>query len=163
LFQALALTTMIEKPTSTSMQPMKYLWYLCLTLATAFTAVAGPSTDAKDIQGTWIPVKAEMGGVPMGNDFLTNTVMNLDGGKYVVTVSGSPDKGEYTLDPASKPKTMDITGTQGPNTGRKLLCIYELDGNTLRICYGLGGSPRPTEFKSPSASKYFLVTYQRKK
>ena len=143
---------------------MKYLMFMPLPFVLAVTAFAGQSPhDGKDIQGTWLPIKAEVGGKPMGNDFLTNTVMKLDGGKYLVTVAGSPDKGDYTLDAGSKPKTLDITGSEGPNAGKKIPCIYELKGNTLKICYGLDGSARPTEFKSPPGTKYFLVTYERKK
>lgn len=120
-------------------------------------------TDSREIQGVWVPVKAEFGGQPMKDDFLTNTVMKLDDGKYEVIVAGKPDKGAYSLNAGSKPRTIDITGTEGPNVGRTIPGIYELQGHTLRICYGLGGNPRPTEFKSPSGTKYFLVTYERKK
>ena len=43
---------------------------------------------------------------------------------------------------------MTITGTEGPNHGRTFPAIYELKGDTLRICYDLSGAKRPTEFKS---------------
>jgi uncharacterized protein (TIGR03067 family) len=142
---------------------MKLLLALLLQFALAIAAFAGPTHDSQDIQGTWLPVKAELGGKTMGNDFLTNTILQLDAGKYDVTVAGAHDKGVYILDAGLKPKTLDITGAEGPNAGRKIPCIYELDGNTLKICYGLGNSPRPSEFKSPSGTRYFLVTYKRKK
>ena len=41
--------------------------------------------------------------------------------------------------------------------------IYELNGDTLRICYDLSGSKRPTEFKTAAGTKLYLVTYNRKK
>jgi uncharacterized protein (TIGR03067 family) len=135
---------------------------LC-SLALVLTAHAGDqSKDAKAIQGTWLPVKAELGGVTMKDDFLKSIVLNLDGAKYEVTAE-SVDKGTYTIDPAAKPKTLDITGTEGPNVGKKIPAIYELEGDTLRVCYGLRGSPRPTEFKSLTGTQTFLVTYKRKK
>ena len=143
---------------------MKYLMFMLMPLALVVTALADPALqDAKNSQGTWLPTRAELGGKPMQDDFLTNTVLKLVQGNYEVTVRGLPDKGAYTLDAGSKPKTLDITGSEGPNAGKKILCIYELKGNTLKICYGLDGSARPTEFKSPPATKYFLVTYERKK
>jgi uncharacterized protein (TIGR03067 family) len=143
---------------------MKKLMSSLLPFALAMTAFAGAAPrDAKDIQGTWVPVKAEIGGEPMKSEFLTNTVMKLDNGKYVVTVAGSPDKGDYTIDAGSKPKTIDINGAEGPNAGKKITGIYELKGNTLKICYGLSGSARPTEFKSPPGTRYFLVTYERRR
>jgi len=143
---------------------MKYLITILLPLFASLSLFASDQTnDLKDIQGTWLPTKAEIGGQPMTNDFLKTTVLKMDNGKYEVTVAGQPDKGAYTIDPTAKPKTLDITGTEGPNLGKKIPAIYELHGNTLRICYGLGGSPRPTEFKSPPGTPCFLVTYQRKK
>src|SRR3954463_11529267 len=127
---------------------------LILPFALSVTAVAARD-DAQAIQGTWVPVKADIGGKPMKEEFLTNTVMTLSSGKYEVTVAGSPDKGIYSLGTESKIKTIDVTGTEGPNAGKKIPGIYELNGETLRICYGLRGSPRPTEFKSPPGTQSF--------
>ena len=58
---------------------------------------------------------------------------------------------------------MTVTGTNGPNQGKTFPCIYELKGDTLRICYDLSGAKRPTEFKSVADTKLYLVTYSRKK
>ena len=133
---------------------------LSLTLSVSATE---QGKDNLDIQGTWLPTKAELGGQAMTEDFLKSTVLKMEHGKYEVTVAGAPDKGVYTISAKQKPKTLDISGTEGPNVGRKIPAIYELDGDTLRICYGLGDSARPTEFKTAPGTKYFLVTYQRKK
>jgi uncharacterized protein (TIGR03067 family) len=150
--------------TSASNYTMKYLIVLLLPLAVALTAFASDKAgDFKDIQGTWLPTKAEIGGKSMGNDFIASTTLTLADGKYEVFAAGTPDKGAYAIDPALKPKSMDITGTEGPNAGKKIPAIYELRGDTLRICYGLGGRARPTEFKSPPGTQDFLVIYMRKK
>lgn len=135
-----------------------------LSLAGVMATFAGPKTDdTREIQGTWLPVKAELAGKPMKDESLKKIVsLKLENGKYVVTAE-SLDKGTYTMDAAAKPKAIDITGAEGPNVGKKIPAIYELDGDTLRICYNLGGGTRPTEFKSPAGQLIFLVTYQRKK
>jgi uncharacterized protein (TIGR03067 family) len=57
---------------------------------------------------------------------------------------------------------MTITGTEGPNYGKTFPAIYELKGDTLRICYDLSGTKRPTEFKSVAGTRLYLVTYHRK-
>jgi uncharacterized protein (TIGR03067 family) len=143
---------------------MRFLTLLLLPLVAGLTAYAGEQThDSKHIQGTWLPTKATLGGVEMTNDFLNATVLTMDNGNYKVVVAGQPDYGHYTIDPTAKPKTIDVLGTEGPNAGKKIPAIYELHRNTLRICYGLGGGPRPAEFKSAPGSQTFLVTYQRKK
>ena len=135
-----------------------------LSFAGVLATFAGDkSNDPKDIQGTWLPVKAELSGKPMPDEFLKKIIsLKLDGGKYLVTAE-SLDKGTYTMDAAAKPRTIDITGTEGPNVGKKIPAIYELNGDTLRICYNLGGGTHPTEFKSPAGTRIFLVTYQRAK
>jgi uncharacterized protein (TIGR03067 family) len=58
---------------------------------------------------------------------------------------------------------MTIVGTKGPNTGKTFPCIYEIKGDTFRICYDLSGAKRPTEFKTVTGTKLYLVTYNRKK
>src|SRR5205814_1311594 len=135
--------------------------FLSLAIVMTLRAEDKPN-DAKDIQGTWLPVKAELRGAPMKDDLLKKIILKLDGGKYEV-MAENLDKGTYTINPAVKPRTIDILGTEGPNVGKKIPAIYELKGDTLRICYGLGGGPRPTEFTSPSGTQNFLVTYKRKK
>ncbi|HUJ71287.1 MAG TPA: TIGR03067 domain-containing protein, partial [Verrucomicrobiae bacterium] len=74
-----------------------------------------------------------------------------------------PDKGTYTIDSTTKPKSMTVTGTEGPNNGKTFPAIYELKGDQLRICYDLSGAKRPTEFKSIAGTQLYLVTYNRKK
>ena len=83
--------------------------------------------------------------------------------KYTVTVGKQTDRGTVKLDTSAKPKTMDITGSEGPNKGKTILAIYERDGDTLRVCYDLSGKARPTEFKTKDGTQLFLVTYKREK
>jgi uncharacterized protein (TIGR03067 family) len=56
---------------------------------------------------------------------------------------------------------MSITGTNGPNLGKTFPAIYELKGDTLRICYDLSGEKFPTDYKSVEGTKLYLVTYKR--
>jgi uncharacterized protein (TIGR03067 family) len=89
--------------------------------------------------------------------------LKLDDGKYEVFVGGEPDRGTYTLDSATKPKSMIISGTDGPNSGKTFPAIYEFKGDTLRICYDLSGAKFPTEFKSIAGTRLYLVTYNRRR
>ena len=100
---------------------------------------------------------------PLPEAVLKTISLKLDHGKYDVSAAGEPDKGTYTLDAASNPKGMSITGTEGPNNGKTYPAIYEIKGDTLRICYDLSGAKRPTEFKSVAGTHLYLVTYNRKK
>jgi uncharacterized protein (TIGR03067 family) len=137
---------------------------LCMAvilLGTVAALAADPPDDAKAIQGDWVPVKAELAGQAQGEAFLKAIRMKLVDGRYEVVVGEQPDKGTYTLDPAAKPKGLTVTGVDGPNKGRMIPAIYELQGDTLRVCYDLSGAKRPEEFKSAAGTQSFLVTYRR--
>ena len=142
----------------------KHILYISLTVAASLTAFATDAPkDDKLVQGSWMPTNADWGGEPLTEAVLKSISLKLENGKYDVSVAGEPDKGTYTLDSTSKPKSMTITGTEGPNNGKTFPAIYELKGDTLRICYDLSGAKRPTEFKSIAGTKLYLVTYKRKK
>lgn len=121
--------------------------------------------DAKDdaLEGTWAPSSAEFGGKAFPDEVRKTIRLEVQGDQYTVTVGTQPDRGTCKLDPSAKPKALDITGTEGPNKGKTILAIYERDGDTLRVCYDLGGKGRPTEFKSTPGSRLFLVEYKLEK
>jgi uncharacterized protein (TIGR03067 family) len=140
------------------------LIHIGLILTTALAAFAADSaSDAKAVQGNWKPVTAILGAQPMPEAVRKSISLKLDNGKYEVFVGEHPDRGTYTIDSGAKPKSMTIIGTEGPNQGKTFPAIYELKGDTLRICYDLSGAKRPTEFKSIAGTKLYLVTYSRKK
>jgi uncharacterized protein (TIGR03067 family) len=140
----------------------KYIACICFVVALSFAAFAADVPDAKAIQGDWKPVKAELAGQPMPDEVLKTISLKIGDGTYEVHVGSMPDKGTVAVDSSTTPKSMTITGTEGPNKGKTFPCIYELKGDTLRICYDLSGTKRPTEFKSLAATQLYLVTYARK-
>ena len=141
---------------------IKYIFCICVVVVMSFTALAAELPDAKAIQGDWRPIKAELAGIPMADETLKMISLKIGEGTYEVHVGNSPDKGTVAVDPSTTPKGMTITGTDGPNKGKTFPCIYELKGDTMRICYDLSGTKRPTEFKSVAGTKLYLVTYTRK-
>jgi uncharacterized protein (TIGR03067 family) len=143
--------------------PLKH--FVALTLAVSFS-LAARGAEAKDgdtLQGTWLPATAELGGKPFPDEVRKTIKLVVKDDKYTVTVGEQADKGTVKLKPSAKPKEMDITGTDGPNKDKTILAIYDLDGDTLRVCYDLSGKGRPTEFKTKEGTQQFLVTYKREK
>ena len=113
------------------------------------------------IEGTWVPVDAELAGQKFPDEILKTMKLTIKDGKYIVHVGEQLDEGTAKIDTASEPKAIDITGTEGPNKGKTFLAIYELNGDTLRVCYDLEGKTRPTEFKTAKDTQQFLVNYKR--
>lgn len=140
----------------------RYGVLLVMTLALgAWHAHAGD--DRKGMEGKWTPLSAELGGVKIPETQLKAITLTLADGKYTAAIGDKVDAGTYKVDAGQKPKSIDITGTEGPNKGKTILAIYELDKDTLRVCYNLLGKDRPSEFVSSKEKPYFLVVYQRAK
>jgi uncharacterized protein (TIGR03067 family) len=130
---------------------------LLLASAPGLNAADGP---ADSLDGTWTATAAELAGTPFPEEVRKSITLVLKGDQYTVTVGTQADRGTVTFNPKAQPKTLDITGTEGPNKGKTLLAIYERQGKTLRICYDLGGKNRPTEFATKAGTQLFLVSYE---
>ena len=68
--------------------------------------------------------------------------------------------------PATLPRTgrdARLAARGGDLKGQTSLAIYELVGDTLRICRAAPGKARPTEFASKPGSGLTLMSYQRAK
>ncbi len=140
---------------------------LAVSLFAACALAARAADDLMAMSGTWKPTKAELAGQPMPPPVLQSITLKMDGANYTVTVEfpkgTSVDKGTVAIEPVAKPKGMTVTGVDGVNAGKIYPAIYELTGDTLRICYDLSGVARPTEFKTAPDTKLYLVDYARVK
>jgi uncharacterized protein (TIGR03067 family) len=138
---------------------------LALSIALAVCpSVRGDATadDWKKLAGTWRVEAATLNGAD-ATATLKAAVLTIEEGKYKLFL-GNTDAGTLAIDPGKKPKAMTITGTDGPNKGKTIPAIYEIDGDTLKICYTLGGGKdAPTEFQSTAENKALFVTYKRDK
>lgn len=118
--------------------------------------------ERKSLEGTWVLMTAELGGRKMPDEGFKDTQLVLTEGRYTY----QNDHGTFKLAAAEEAKTlkgMDIAGTDGPNKGKTFLAIYELTGDTLKICYDLAGKTRPTEFTTKAGTMQFLATYKKAK
>jgi hypothetical protein len=43
------------------------------------------------------------------------------------------------------------------------MAIYEIKGDSMKVCYELNGKDRPTEFKAMPKTQIFLVESRREK
>lgn len=132
----------------------------------ALAATAAPpdaNQEAKALAGTWELASGEVGGRKMPEAVTKTFTLVLEGEKYTVKSRGPDDAGTVKLDPTKTPKALDVVGVEGPNKGKTFPAVYELDGDTLKVCYDLDGKTRPAEFKSAAGTKQFLAVYKRRK
>lgn len=150
---------------------------LCLTplflAAVALSASVAPAGDAAKadrdaIQGTWVPVAAVVYGKERSPEELKMTYAYRFEGDKLVALSAAPDRiakdkgsvGGYKLDESKNPKWLDMHPGEELHTP-DAHGVYQLDGDTLRLCVRYGDAARPTDFR-PLDDNYVL-TYKRMK
>jgi len=137
-----------------------------LTAALAALAVAAAPADADRaaVRGTWLLEAATLEGRDHTDDFRGMKLI-LDGDRYTLDFDTNTDKGTFTLDATKSPKRIDVRSAEGPFKGKTLPGIYELKGDTLRLCLDGDGKAdkRPTAFEAPGTTRNMLLTYRREK
>ena len=123
--------------------------------------------DMKVLQGDWFCIMEETGGQSLTKDKVKemNKRMNVDKNSMIIKrVSGGKlgtYEGKFELDPTTKPKKFDFTGTAN-GTNFEMKGIYELTENEFKVIY-LGKGLRPKEFKTVKGEAGVYVQYKRDK
>jgi uncharacterized protein (TIGR03067 family) len=137
-----------------------------IALALALFALTGCATKSFAIKpslaGTYTAALATVNGRDLPAEVvdalrltLTDKTYKTERGNEVLFDS------TYIIDTSVKPHQINMLGTEGPATGKEALGIYSLEGDFLRICYVMPGSPRPTTFASAPGSNAYLVIWRR--
>ena len=122
------------------------------------------AADLKAMVGKWDIVKAELGGKEVTEHLKEMKFEIAEGGKYTAELSMEKDVGTFTVDVAKTPKEMDIKGNGGPNKDKLIKAIYKIDGDSMTVCYELGGGDkRPAKFETKPDTKLLVINYKRKK
>jgi uncharacterized protein (TIGR03067 family) len=120
--------------------------------------------ELKKFQGTWTFESVEAGGKKLQADQFKGITVTFEGDKYAVKKGDEVvEAATQKLDPSKSPKTLDAKVTDGPNAGAVILGIYEISGDTLKVCFDPEGKKRPTEFKGESGSQTLVVHKRVKK
>ena len=120
--------------------------------------------ELKKFEGTWTFESIESGGKAVPAADLKGIRVTFEGDKYTVKKGDEViQAATQKLDPSRSPKTLDVTVAEGPNKGTVILGIYEISGDTLKVCFDPEGKRRPTEFKSASGSQTLVVHKRVKK
>ncbi len=117
--------------------------------------------DLEKMQGTWHAIAVEVKGTPSDADAVKKFELVVKKDSYTVKTSGEDHvSAKLVLRADKEPKEMDIVLDTDP----VYKAIYEIDGDTLKICLVLSSdddSKRPKEFKSEEDSNTALFTWER--
>lgn len=120
--------------------------------------------ETKKFQGNWTIESSEAGGQKIPAEQLKEFLVIYEGDKHTLKFGDKVfQTGTHKLDPSKSPKAIDMTMTDGPSKGTVMLGIYEIDGDTMKVCFDPQGKKRPTEFKTDATSGYFLNVHKRVK
>ena len=135
-------------------------------LLTAFLLGGGDpaTTDLDKLQGTWEMVSMETEGHDVAaEDFKAWTAVYER--NHVTLRDGDRvrRRGIVTLDPTRKPKAINTWDQDGPYEDQTVPGIYEVDGDTLKLCFARPGQERPKEFTTKSGTAFLVCVYKRHK
>ena len=117
---------------------------------------------ANKLDGTWIPVKQELGGTPVPATAFATQKLIISDTTYTFTAE-SVDKGVLNYDNYK----MDIHGKEGVNAGKHFTAIYKfIPGSSkkaaqLTICYNLSGHGYPETFDTKGNLTLFLSVFKK--
>jgi uncharacterized protein (TIGR03067 family) len=146
---------------------MRANWLLGL-LAVGLIAAAPQEnkekTDQDLIQGTWKVTEAESDGMQQPQQLLDNFKLTFKGDKAIPEGSGPGAKeATFKLETDKKPRQIHITPMEagGPP---KVVGLYEINGDTLKLCFRRTDSTEPpSEFSGKAGSGNVHMVLKRQK
>ncbi len=117
--------------------------------------------DAKRWQGTWRLVSCTYDGAPQ----MADMQWVVDGDHYNIRLNRQLGPDPYTFKLDTSQKHIDVTHHETPKGtyGGKVTGIYEISGDSLRVCYDLTGRQYPTSFDAARGSRQVLYQFQRER
>lgn len=111
-----------------------------------------------ELVGTW------KGSVQNTFDSAGATFVFRADGRFTMTISGggvtASNGGDYGTNAGQSPRSLDMLVTETslgiPPTGLVARCLYEIDGDTLRMGHNPAGEPRP-QFIETAAQRFTLT------
>jgi uncharacterized protein (TIGR03067 family) len=124
----------------------------------------GPAVEAElaALQGEWETVAVEVDGSPVPRHQYQDARLVIAGDRFLL-LNPLPDAGQRVegslrVNPAATPRELDLR----LDDGQAFREVYELEGDTLRVCYPLRGGARPAVLRTSPGSGLSLVVYRRR-
>jgi uncharacterized protein (TIGR03067 family) len=137
--------------------------FVGLSLVAAAPGLKDPAAKPPTVEGEWTVESSLLGGKSDGvveDHPIDKIIITTD--KWMVIRGGvDSNPSNLVVDSKQNPPHLDLTLPGRAGTATK--GIYKLDGDTLVLCYVLGGDERPTKFESPPNSNVRMMTLKRLK
>jgi uncharacterized protein (TIGR03067 family) len=117
--------------------------------------------ELKKLQGAWKAVSYES---KSGKNSEPRAQLKIEKDAFSLWIGHGGARGTVVIDPAVKPKSWDFH-CKGEEKAPVFRGIYELERETLRLCFGRDESKRPAAFPAKSGSKedFSLYVFHRVK
>jgi uncharacterized protein (TIGR03067 family) len=169
---AAARTFIDHLPAASSMTP-EQVQRAAFRLADAQSAIARKSGFAawpplarhveqlRAFEGEWAFESIEIDGRAMPGAMAGGSRMLIDGDRFRMESPAASYEGIFIIDVDAEPAQLDIEFVDGPEAGQWSFGIFRLDGDSLLMCLGLTGAPRPTAFATTTGSGHALERLRR--
>lgn len=116
-----------------------------MAMAASVMASATQVTTTPSLQGTWRLTSLNGRAIPAQGPQVT---LSIVGERYQQATDGKvTERGTLKLDGSKQPMTIDLTITEGDDSGKAQAGIFEVTDGTLRMCLDTpGAGQRPSEF-----------------
>ena len=125
----------------------------------------GPAEPAAktELEGVWERIIAVKHGEKL--EVLKGTEVTVERDRFELKVGNRRiTVGTFKIDPKKSPKAIDVTYTEGPDTGKTIHAIYAIEDGKLQFRGpGKVDDDRPSTFVTSPQSLGFFSVYERKK
>ena len=114
-------------------------------------------------EGTWKIESMVIDGKEAPPEVFKEAKLVCKGDQFTMTHGDVVYKGTFKVDPSKKPKEIDVTFTEGPEKGKTVKGIYEVDDETYKVCMSEDEKDRPKKLESKEGSGHVLEILKKVK
>jgi uncharacterized protein (TIGR03067 family) len=166
LYQAHSYSSIGTEPEDESsgdlaMRRLGFLLFACLLAGCGVNHAANEADDTRAWQGTWKLVSC----IANGESQMADMQWIVNGDHYTIRLDRQShlDPYPFKLDPEQKHIDVNHHDTPEGTYGGRLKGIYEIQGDSLKVCYDLKGQRYPKSFDAGRGSAQVLYQFQRER
>jgi uncharacterized protein (TIGR03067 family) len=117
--------------------------------------------DLAALQGVWAQVWSNGDGSVLEEPHGYPVRVTISGDRFTLSnwKVGGGVAFRIRIIPGQSPNAYDLVAEDDPS--EVVEAIYELDGDTLRVCQPFAGKPRPREFNGDAGTMNLLIVHRR--